>query len=102
MVPVVVGFEGEDVELPCVAMGNPPVTRTWSRNGTILVDDEKVTLVNDGEMLVLSDLEQEDGGQYNCTVSNFIDGFPNAPDTVIIELQVQSKHILEEVWRPAL
>lgn len=74
--------------LPCFAEGNPPVTWEWTRDGVQLLNEGRFTLENNGERLIISDVQQADSGPYNCTVRN-----ENGADSYIVELIVQSKQV---------
>ena len=48
--------------------GNPNVTPTWTFNGTVLVDNSRVTIMDNG--LQFSTIENGDIGTYVATFSN--------------------------------
>ncbi|XP_071538790.1 cell adhesion molecule Dscam2-like isoform X2 [Panulirus ornatus] len=61
----------EDVSLRCEAVGEPPPSRTWYRNNTVISDasHKRVSSYPDGT-LVLRDVQRKDSGNYTCRVTN--------------------------------
>ncbi|XP_069192476.1 cell adhesion molecule Dscam2 isoform X3 [Procambarus clarkii] len=61
----------EDVSLRCEAVGEPPPSRSWYRDNTLVNDasDRAVSSYPDGT-LVLRDVQRKDSGNYTCRVAN--------------------------------
>uniref|UniRef100_A0A8C9T557 DS cell adhesion molecule like 1 n=1 Tax=Scleropages formosus TaxID=113540 RepID=A0A8C9T557_SCLFO len=59
---------GRSVELPCIASGYPNPTIRWLKDGRPLPADSRWTRRLTG--LTISDLRQEDSGNYICEVTN--------------------------------
>ncbi|XP_026768070.3 hemicentin-1 isoform X3 [Pangasianodon hypophthalmus] len=57
------------LELECVADGVPPPTVSWMKDGRPL-EDSRVVLHRDGQILTISNIQVEDAGVYTCLVSN--------------------------------
>ena len=80
--------------LSCEAIGKPVPTIQWSRNGTILSNNEtgRIVLISDVRnnsvlsTLMITAVEYDDRGEYVCTVSN-LHGVINAT----VQLNVQGK-----------
>ena len=56
--------------LTCQANAIPRANYTWSRNGLRLLPSTKYEYVDDGELLVIKKVTNEDGGVYKCTAVN--------------------------------
>lgn len=86
--PTLTALYGENVTLPCLARGNPPVTTVWMRDGEV-VDSavSGVTVLSEG--LHLATVVEADSALYNCTVINVISG-EVFMDTYAQRLLVQS------------
>ena len=86
---------GNTIISVCVAYGDPNPSITWSRGGTVLSNDSRVTIYEEvvtenGVMFVQSIIEvcsaeAGDAGQYSCFAEN---SFGN--DTTVIELTVNA------------
>lgn len=48
---------------------NPPMRTSWRKNGRTLERNERITVNNQGE-LVIRDVSQEDCGEYYCIARN--------------------------------
>ena len=98
--PTVRGLVGESATLRCPATGNPVPRREWSRNGVSINAPEspirdRVTLVNEGESLIIERLREEDSGLFNCYLFNIIADLstPMFNDSLDVILEVQSEYI---------
>lgn len=58
-------LEGSDIFFQCVATGSPKPTITWSIKG-----DNYQTVLHEGEILLLSNVQTEAAGVYICTAQN--------------------------------
>lgn len=93
--PTVTGLVGMRASLPCLGTGTPAPRRTWTRDGINVLSPEssirdRVMLVNEGEVLIINDLEETDGGVYNCFLFNIIADLNmafNDSSDVILEIQ---------------
>ncbi|KAK3540674.1 hypothetical protein QTP70_034595, partial [Hemibagrus guttatus] len=57
------------LELECIADGFPPPTVSWMKDGHPL-EDSRVVLHRDGQILTIRNIQMEDAGLYMCLVSN--------------------------------
>ncbi len=89
-VPIQEARVGGNVSILCPARGVPPVEWMWSRSEEMVDIGGRVSLVNGGERLNISLLQEDDGGVYTCSVSNTIEG-ETFRDSYNIRLDVQSK-----------
>ncbi|XP_075869500.1 neural cell adhesion molecule L1-like protein isoform X2 [Nelusetta ayraudi] len=62
--------KGEDLMLECIAEGYPTPRVEWVKMGHQLPAKAKVE--NHGKLLIVPDVEQEDGGNYVCTANNLL------------------------------
>lgn len=78
LVDVVSVVAGQELVLRCVAEGYPPPSITWLRKGRILPSSESSPL------LVLSDSQEEDSGDYTCLASNSVGSAEKQFDVKVI------------------
>ena len=76
--------DGDTVLLTCVASGDQPLNISWSREGSVLMNDsQRITIyeeeVEEGgivfvqSILQICSAESDDAGIYNCTAENDVD-----------------------------
>ncbi|CAH1247467.1 RET [Branchiostoma lanceolatum] len=64
---------GADVSMQCAAFAVPDkITFTWSKDGVVLTNSSRITILSSGEASVLSisGVVEGDYGTYNCTAEN--------------------------------
>ncbi|CAH1247471.1 NPHS1 [Branchiostoma lanceolatum] len=64
---------GADVSMQCAAFAVPnKITFTWSKDGVVLTNSSRITILSSGETSVLSisGVVEGDYGTYNCTAEN--------------------------------
>ena len=61
---------GDSLVLECYASGAPKPFMTWSKDGTLVRSDRHVVLAESGQLLVIAQVEEEDGGSYACQATN--------------------------------
>ena len=66
MVTAVVGMA---TTLRCTATGDPVPVQTWTRNGASIVDS-RFQIQENGTELMVSEVREEDQGNYQCHASN--------------------------------
>ena len=63
--------EGGPIILPCISHGLPPPVITWYKNGRPLVaDGVRVTILDNGQRLRITQAKGEDTGNYECRAKN--------------------------------
>ena len=88
--PTIITRVGENITLQCNARGNPLVDLRWFRGGEEVRTGGRVTLIEGGARLNISDVREADIGLYNCTVTNNINGV-DFSESYQIMVDVQSK-----------
>ncbi|GAB6021006.1 Down syndrome cell adhesion molecule-like protein 1 [Chamberlinius hualienensis] len=71
-----------NINLPCIAVGTPEPTRTWSSKGRNVDAMEGAKIRTDGS-LSLHDIKEDDAGDYTCTARNDL-GEDKITHTVIV------------------
>ena len=69
--------EGENVTLYCNATGKPPPNITWTKDGS-------TTVLSQGEMYNLVNIQRQTAGGYICTAWNGVGQPNNATATVTV------------------
>lgn len=72
--PSIVVQYRDNITLSCPARGTPAVMWVWSRGDQVLDTSGRVTLLDGGARLNITMARTTDGGIYNCSVSNVING----------------------------
>ncbi|KAK0404397.1 hypothetical protein QR680_017438 [Steinernema hermaphroditum] len=67
-IEVISVLEGRQLQMACMANGEPKPTIAWTKKGTALV--EHVERLSDGQIVVVREVRLEDGGNYVCHVEN--------------------------------
>ncbi|MBN3304761.1 PXDN protein, partial [Amia calva] len=62
---------GQDVQIPCSALGEPHPTITWTKDGVQITESGKFHVNSDG-LLTIRDVGQADRGRYECVARNAI------------------------------
>lgn len=67
---VTIGEQWSDIQLPCVAAGQPVPAYRWYKDGTLLTADahERIHVTNIG--ISISSALRGDSGTYTCVASN--------------------------------
>ena len=87
IVPVatmVTGIAGMTTTLSCTVTGVPAPIQTWTRNG-IAPSDSRFQILNNGSDLIISEIREEDQGEYRCHASNSA-----GSDTAVVRFNVIS------------
>ena len=63
-------IEGDNVTFTCNATGNPAPTFRWTKIGSVLTTDSRISLLSDGKHLTITNVTREDSGQYVCEATN--------------------------------
>ena len=62
---------GDSLVLECYASGAPRPIITWLKDQkTRIRSDRHVVLAESGQLLVIAQVEEEDGGSYSCQATN--------------------------------
>ncbi|CAH1403032.1 unnamed protein product [Nezara viridula] len=63
-------LKGRNIDIPCIAFGDPKPVMGWNRNEIILADDSRRTINTESGQLTILNAVPEDDGYYNCTAEN--------------------------------
>ena len=77
---------GSDESFRCVASGVPAPTITWYKNGSPILNSNRVTEELDGTLL-FTDVTKEEEGVYQCVAQN-IDGRVQSSGTVSVYCKI--------------
>ena len=79
--------EGENVTLHCNATGNPLPTLSWTKDGSDIANNHRISISEDKKQLAITIANREDRGGYLCVAHNEVGN-----DSLIIAiLDVQCK-----------
>ncbi|KAM8931068.1 hemicentin-1 [Pelodytes ibericus] len=66
----IVEIQGSNVTLECDYTGDPQPTVTWLKEGVPLVNGDGVSILNDGRLLDLQNIQVANAGHYMCVAVN--------------------------------
>ncbi|CAH3134813.1 unnamed protein product [Porites lobata] len=78
-------IEGDNVTFTCNATGNPAPTFRWTKNGSVLTTDSRISLLSDGKHLTITNVTREDSGQYVCEATNNVTTVPSDSATLNVQ-----------------
>ena len=81
-------IEGDNVTFTCNATGNPAPTFRWTRNGSVLTTDSRISLLSDGKHLTITNVTREDSGQYVCEATNNVTTVPSDSATLNVQCKI--------------
>ncbi|KAK9876149.1 hypothetical protein WA026_011265 [Henosepilachna vigintioctopunctata] len=88
-------IDGHDISLDCAANGNPKPTITWLKNG-VAIDmndlDSRYSLVGSTSSLKITNIQEVDGGTYQCRAQNRED---SEDASAIIDVQVPPRFLVK-------
>jgi len=88
----------EDLQLECLAIGDPQPTVKFNKDGNEIVNNSRTVLYENGTLIIQS-LMEEDSGRYSCLVGNS-GGFLSPVETFVIvksNLRIDSLDLIDEV-----
>lgn len=83
-------IKGEDVTLYCNATGNPVPLISWTKDGSPITLNTRITLSKDNNFLKIANVNKADRGEYRCVAENSLGNNTSYPAT----LEVQCKKIV--------
>ena len=58
--------------LSCDATGNPVPTISWTKDGSPLSNNSRISLSADNKQLTITNVSRTDSGEYRCVASNSV------------------------------
>ncbi|KAL3287321.1 hypothetical protein HHI36_001796 [Cryptolaemus montrouzieri] len=90
-------IEGQDISLDCAANGFPKPMITWLKNG-VAIDlndlDSRYSLIGSTSSLKITNIQESDGGTYQCRAQNRED---SEDASATIEIQVPPRFIVKPI-----
>ena len=62
--------EGENITLHCNATGYPPPTLSWTKDGSDISNNSRISFSADKKQLAITKASRVDSGAYRCVASN--------------------------------
>ena len=62
--------EGDNVTLSCHATGDPVLTISWTRNGSLVTTSARISFSDDNKKLTIVNVTRTDSGEYRCVARN--------------------------------
>ena len=82
--------EGENATFTCDTSGNPSPTLLWTKDGSVVNLTSRISLSLDNTLLVITNVNRGDSGQYICVSANDVGTVQSSMAT----LNVQCKNTL--------
>ena len=76
--------------LSCDATGNPVPTISWTKDGSPISSDSRISLSNETKQLTITNVDRTDSAEYRCVANNSLGNETSYPAT----LEVQCKQIV--------
>ena len=67
--------------LSCNATGNPEPTITWTKNGTLISNNSRISSPQE-KQLTITNVNRTDSGEYRCVASNSLGNDTSSAATV--------------------
>ena len=81
-------IEGDNVTFTCNATGNPAPTFRWTKIGSVLTTDSRISLLSHGKHLTITNVTREDSGQYVCEATNNVTIVPSDSATLNVQCKI--------------
>ena len=65
-------MQGSSVTFSCDANGIPEPTFSWSKDGSAVTADNRISLSADNKQLSLTNVNRTDSGEYRCVAANSV------------------------------
>ena len=78
-------IEGENITLHCNATGNPLPTLSWTKDGSEISNNPRISFSEDKNQLTITKAERVDSGAYRCVASNSLGS--NTSDAAVVNVQ---------------
>ena len=65
-------MQGSSVTFSCDANGIPEPTFSWSKDGSAVTADNRISLSADNKQLSLTNVNRADSGEYRCVAANSV------------------------------
>ena len=65
-------MQGSSVTFSCDANGVPEPTFSWSKDGSAVTADNRISLSADNKQLSLTNVNRTDSGEYRCVATNSV------------------------------
>ena len=65
-------MQGSSVTFSCDANGVPEPTFSWSKDGSAVTADNRISLSADNKQLSLTNVNSTDSGEYRCVAANSV------------------------------
>ena len=80
--------EGEKVTLFCNATGDPVLTISWTRNGSLVNTSARISFSDDSKKLTIMNVNRTDSGEYRCVARNRVGS--NISDAAKLDVQCKT------------
>ena len=82
--------EGDNVTLSCNATGNPNPTILWTKDGSPMSSNSRISLSADNKQLTVTYVSRTDSGEYRCIAENSIGNVTSIVSTVNVQCKSAS------------
>ena len=65
-------MQGSSVTLSSDANGVPEPTFTWTKDGSVVIANKRISLSADNKQLSLTNMNSTDTGEYRCVATNSV------------------------------
>ena len=78
-------MQGSSVTFSSDANGVPEPTFSWTKDGSVVTPDNRISLLADNKQLSLKNVNETDGGEYRCLATNRVSTVNSNAATLTVE-----------------
>ena len=78
-------MQGSSVTFSCDANGVPEPTFSWSKDGSAVTADNRISLSADNKQLSLTNVNRTDSGEYRCVAANSVGTVSSNASTLTLQ-----------------
>ena len=83
-------MEGENLTLYCNATGNPEPSISWTKDGTSISNNSRISLSDDNKQLTITNVNRKESGEYRCVAKNWVGNDTSNASTVYVQCKCRT------------
>ena len=80
--------EGSNLTLSCIADGNPVPTISWTKDGSPIRSNPRISFSAENQQMTIKDVRRTDSGEYRCVAHNRLGNETSKAATLDIQCNV--------------
>ena len=87
-------MQGSHVTFSSDANGVPEPTFSWTKNGSAVTANDRISLLADNKQLSITNVNRTDSGEYRCVAANSVDAVFSNSATLAVHCKKTFIHFL--------